>query len=245
MVSYFPLFQNTVFEQLLGILKEDDEAFPKRSLMEAMYRWLDLDEVEEILLYYGSELTGKSDTPFAVKLCDLIFSLLDISYKSFDWEVKLKAVECWLKILKMPYKIPSNFGDNSSTDENSGLLPLSLLCSKNGATNLVILLNDCDQLVREAALETLQYIREKELHASNALRTNNRVIESCYDIENIGSPSFSLREEFLAFLEKIDFQLLAESIKLADESVTNNPLSLLDDIISAAKNSDDNLLDCY
>eukprot|EP00795_Rhopilema_esculentum_P009151 gene9151-16818_t len=236
---------NMIFEKLLVIFKEDDEAFPKRSLMEAMYRWLDLAEVEKILLYYGSELTGKSETQFAAKLCDLIFNLLDISYKSFDWEVKLKAVQCWLKILKMPYKISSDFSDNSPTDTHIGVLPLSLLCSKNGATNLVIFLNDCDQLVREAALKTLQYIREKELHASNAPITNKKVIESCYDIETIGNISFSSREEFIAFLGKIDFQLLAQSIKLADESVTNNPLSLLDDIISAAKNSDDNLLDCY
>ena len=291
------LLQEIVLAKLLNTLKQDDEAFPKRSVMDVVFRWLDICKVTVMLSSMNSlEKFSDNGENFEEKLCQMILKLLIIAAEDFDWEVKLKGIQCWHKMIKIISSAIEGNEEELDTEErrvvtnDNGILQskelegkdflnedvelsinkastssnfeetvnskdrkrspekgwIKFLSKTGGSKILVNAINDCDQLVREAALKTLRCIRKK---MNVPLNTNQRPaskITSCYDLESlVADINFSEEKDFVDMLMRIDFHSLAESMKLADDHVANHSLSLLKDIIAAAQRSDDNLLDCY
>lgn len=224
--------------KFLGIFQNDDEAFPKRSIMEAIIRWLDLDEMN---LRNGSASSSDSSSDVLMKVWDFVFKVLNLAASNFDWEVKLKGIFCWQKVLALNCSETEMKNDEDIVAERKQ--NIRTVCERRGSLIMVESINDCDQLVRVAAFKTLESIHD---HLNQfTISTNRKDLTSCYEIEDREDFDFSSSDEFLRFLGRIDFKKLARSIQLADDDVVNNPSSLLNDIIAAAKDHDDNLLDCY
>ena len=291
------LLQETVLSKLLNTLKHDDEAFPKRNVMDVVFRWLDICKVTGMLFSKnGSETLSAYGEKFEEKLCQMILKSLIIAAEDFDWEVKLKGIQCWHKIIKTMSNSVERNEEELDTEErkvvtnDAGIVQskelegnnfvneeaelnidkvctspnfeetvstkdpnrspkegwIKFLCKTGGSKILFNAINDCDQLVREATLKTLRCIRKEiNLSPNTHLRPASK-ITSCYDLEIlVAEINFSEEKDLVDMLLQIDFDSLAESMKLADDHVANHSISLLKDIIAAAQHSDDNLLDCY
>lgn len=227
--------QDDVLLKLLSVFENDDEAFPKRSVMEVIYRWIDLEENRKEVLKTDLNTDCSENQSIQRKVWTLIFRIMRKAWMNFDWEVKLKGILCWAKILRNGAK-----GEEIDSDDVRNQC-LELAFANGGTSILVKSINDCDQLVRDASLKTIKSIHD---HFNTKARDEKDLpITSCHDIE--GELRFDSVDHFLRFVDTIDFEQLDESVKLADDRVVNNPLSLLNDIIAAAKHDCDNLLDCY
>ena len=231
-----------MLSKLLSLFETDDEAFPKRSIIDAIHRWLDLEE----LVYFIKENqvfteNDKTDTDEG-KVLSFIFNVLNKAHVNLDWEVKMKGILCWEKILKIGHAKGSKLESNAEITSQRNRC-LKIFCRRKGSSILIEAINDCDKLVCESAFNTLQWIQSNYIEASsNKIKPD---IASTQDFIDVHGIDFASSDQFLTFLNRIDFGQLAESIKLTDEKVINNPISLLNDIIAAAEINDDNLLDCY
>ena len=231
-----------MLSKLLRIFQEDDEAFPKRSIVDALCRWIDLNELVHFVLKYGA-CEKYDDMNFQdAKVWNFIFEVLRTASVNFDWEVKRKGILCWAKILMIGSSGEGNLAGSQKMDEQKYNC-LEMVCKRQGSSILVSALNDCDKLVCESAFHTLKWIRNNVGKRRNG--TVEMDITSVEDTMNISSSDFSSIDAFLAFIDRIEFVELEDSIKLADCDVINNPVSLLSDIIAASEANDDNLLDCY
>ena len=232
--------------KLFHLFEEDDEAFPKRSIIDAIYRWIDLTQLRRYLLDNIAFARIDQMVTYESKVWDFILKVLKKAPLNFDWEVKMKGILCWEKILKIGSEGDQALdGEELECDKDAfrrGIKCLGIVCAQQGSRILVQALNDCDKLVCDAALKTLTWIKNNciaEQHNKHAAD-----ITSCFDIK-MCDIDFSSSDSFLIFLKRIDFEELARSMRLADDKVVNNPISLLNDIIAAAQHNDDNLLDCY
>ena len=178
----------------------------------------------------------------------------------FDWEVKLRGLEFWEAVIDhfTEFKINresagtdkaksfsgealvSNASDDESLQE--GIEDCFQILFEMGALSVLSeALNDCDHMVCEKALEvlaTLQRVAHREISPLE------RYVKTSWDFQETLGKKFGLKK-FKEVLQATDIPALVQSCEAADTAIRSDPVSLIEDVLSAAEHHDENLLDCY
>ena len=151
----YSFFQSEIADKMIGTIRTDSEAFPRREAA--------------MLLKECWELFESDSTR------DEIYLILStVVPKDFDWEVKLAAIQFWKKIACLCKCISdsehcSTNGDIKSDGENSHTFVVI-----GGLQTLLELSEDYDDSVKEMAVQTLHDIRENgKLLSSDCIREEN------------------------------------------------------------------------
>ena len=181
--------------------------------------------------------------------------------RDFDWEVKLRGLEFWEAVIDCFTKFKANkesagsekaksfsgeaLVSKASNDESlreEGIEKCFHVLFEMGALSVLSeALNDCDHMVCEKALEvlaTLQRVGYREIS------TEERCVKSSRDFQETLGKEFGL-DKFKKVLQATDIPELVQSCEAADNAIRSDPVSLIEDILSAAEHHDENLLDCY
>lgn len=178
--------------------------------------------------------------------------------RDFDWEVKLRGLEFWKAVIDYFTEFKTNresagadkaksgeaLVSNASNEESlqEGFEKCFQILFEMGALSVLSeALNDCDHMVCEKALEvlaTLQRVGYREIAPLE------RYVKTSRDFQETLGKGFGL-EKFKEVLRATDIPALVQSCEAADTAIRSDPVSLIEDILSAAEHHDENLLDCY
>ena len=179
--------------------------------------------------------------------------------RDFDWEVKLRGLEFWEAVIDYftefkasresagMDKAKSHSGEavsNASNDESwqEGIEKCFEILFEMGALSILSeALNDCDHMVCEKALEILATLQRVAYREDS---TEERCLKTSRDFQETLGKGFGL-EKFKEVLQATDIPALVQSCEAADNAIRSDPVSLIEDILSAAEHHDENLLDCY
>ena len=173
------------------------------------------------------------------------------AYKDLDWEVKLRGLEFWEAVIDSFISFQGSSREKASLRSKASveeeidvenMKELFQLLFDMGALNILNeVLNDCDVMVCEKALEVLASLQNI---ANPEGIYNEQSIKTSWEFQESLGKSFDV-EKFEEVLHSADFLSLTKSTEAADNSVKSNPVSFIQDIILAASHQDENLLDCY
>ncbi|XP_056120534.1 BRCA1-associated ATM activator 1 isoform X1 [Rhinichthys klamathensis goyatoka] len=235
--------------QMMTILSQDTEGFPRRAVVKAFTSWLK-----------GSHLVTAVH-PF-------LSSVLSLGCNDFDWEVKMHTLELAEVLMEKtltccPYAI-QNFGSSEKTHLMQALSKLK----EFGLFDLLFnSLFDCDRPVCERACALLLKLRtltseSADFDSTLVLNVNgNRwgdEVQSrylnpqqakgsvCASDKRTDSDLHCIKDISLPMiLHILDLDDMQRTLKLSSDHVVNSPRSLMEDILSAAQQSEDNMVDCY
>ena len=157
-----------------------------------------------------------------------VAKILTKALQDFDWEVKLCALNFW-EIMAHHY------GDKELMSIESSFLD-------EVGTVLFSAITDCDQPVRVKGLALLEALKTRYVGL-----VENDVFH--YEGSIDGLQEFILQTKknknnsLLQTLLVIDFSELAATFQ--PDNLMHDPFSFLEDILAAASENKDNLLDCY
>ena len=196
----------------------------------------------------AEKLKGMKDF-LSVPKIDQVVKALKIASEDFDWEVKLKGVHLWDEI------IHSFFYVHEKNDELSTNSPdikerlnscVDFICSSNGSNILLCGLYDCDYPVREAAFQSLSFLQTMIKRESVTSLAGQKTLESLPDVEErLKQVDVTKSSEFSLLLLSLDLVSVGQFVKPMDTLVKSDPTSFLRDILAAARQHEENLLDCY
>ena len=288
--------QESILQQFLSILENDDEAFPRRRAIECLNLWvkashpivekrLQLGKPHQLdsanttgrnfmsppgmrtnveLLSAGelSEGIPKSDDPEKLRFVSQsegtkaptkfeIARSVCHACKDLDWEVKLRGLEFWEAVIDSFVSFQGSSREKASLRSKASveeeidvenMKELFQLLFDMGALNILNeVLNDCDVMVCEKALEVLASLQNI---ANPEGMYNEQSIKTSWEFQESLGKSFDC-EKFKDVLRSADFPSLTQSNEAADNLVRSDPVSFIQDIILAASHQDENLLDCY
>ena len=202
------------------------------------------DDPEKLRFVSQSEGT-KAPTKFeiALSVCH--------ACKDLDWEVKLRGLEFWEAVIDSFISFQGSSREKASLRSKASveeeidvenMKELFQLLFDMGALNILNeVLNDCDVMVCEKALEVLASLQNI---ANPEGMYNEQSIKTSWEFQESLGKSFDL-ETFKDVLRSADFPSLTQSNEAADSLVRSDPVSFIQDIILAASHQDENLLDCY
>ena len=141
LIGEYSFFQSEIADKMMGIIRTDSEAFPRREAA--------------MLLKECWELFETDSTRNEIYLI-----LSTVVPNDFDWEVKLAAIQFWKKIACLCKCISdsehcSTNGDIKSDEKNSHTFVVV-----GGLETLLELSEDYDDSVKEMAVQTLHEIRQ-------------------------------------------------------------------------------------
>ena len=203
---------------------------------------------------FNQSLENSKEYEFSPRICCIC--------QDFDWEVKLRGLEFWNAIIGYLWKseeenervksiaTESCLEETSDCDsyrqvEGATAEKFGRLCQSLfdiGALGVLIgALDDCDHLVCERALEILGNLQFMAFPEKCSI---TKSIKTSRDFQDRLGETFSM-SKCVEVLRMTDFQALTQSIEAADSTVRADPVSLIEDILMAASQGDENLLDCY
>lgn len=159
-----------------------------------------------------------------------LIKVLNSACQDFDWEVKIRGLDCWEALAMVDHCWDNKTSENSFTDAISKVLFDAI--------------TDCDQPVRMKAHSVVEIL--KTSLASQAEVVDNQLH---YNGSLDEFPDFVLKTQkdrscsLLRTLLAIDYSELTASFEKIN--ILQNPLPFLEDILAAASENQDNLLDCY
>ena len=169
-----------------------------------------------------THLAGKSFGPVA--------KVLSKACQDFDWEVKICALNFWEAVIHNYYNNNSLNIDESSFLNEIGAVILSAL-------------TDCDQPVRERGFALLDVLKKHlpGLSKENVLQHYDGSPNELQDfiLEKKKGNNYSLLETLFV----IDFSEFAAGYE--PSNIVHESLSFLKDVLAAASENEENLLDCY
>eukprot|EP00794_Sanderia_malayensis_P009154 gene9153-10126_t len=198
------VFKNHVsLEQLLArlilILQSDDEAFPRRAVLDLVLHWLEISTVSRQFINVSNAIHDMTSSEIdEAQIMRMLVSSLGIAALDFDWEVKTKGIQCWHKIMNIINNDCSqNYSNETITNaiENNKLSKanagrdmrenetiyapacLKILCDHGGSLILVKAIYDCDQMVRESAYSALLYAKNSLSNVCNAIEQHSNGLE--------------------------------------------------------------------
>ncbi|KAF4118982.1 BRCA1-associated ATM activator 1 isoform X1 [Onychostoma macrolepis] len=242
--------------QMMAILSQDTEGFPRRAVVQTFTSWLK-----------GSHLVTALESSLS--------SVLSLGGNDFDWEVKMHTLELAEVLMEKtltccPYAV-QNFGSSEETRFTQALIKFKDF----GLFDLLFnSLFDCDRPVCERAcallvkLRTLtaetadldhsvlvlnvcgnrwgdevqrRYLNKQQAKASvcvtNGVTGSDDGMDcGLYCIKDISLPKI---------LQILDLDDMQRMLMLSSDHVVNSPRSLMEDILSAAQQSEENIVDCY
>lgn len=180
--------------------------------------------------------------------------------RDFDWEVKLRGLEFWEAVIDYFTEFKTNrdsagtdkaksfsgeaLVSNASNDESlqEGIEKcFQILCELGALSVLSEALNDCDHMVCEKALEVLATLQRVVYREISPLE---RYVKTSRDFQETLGKRFGL-DKFKEVLQATDIPALVQSCEAADTAIRSDPVSLIEDILSASEHHEENLLDCY
>lgn len=236
-------------KQMMTILSQDTEGFPRRAVVKAFTSWLK-----------GSDLVTAVH-PF-------LSSVLSLGCNDFDWEVKMHTLELAEVLMEKTLTCCPYAVQNSGSSEKTHLMQALSKLKEFGLFDLLFnSLFDCDRPVCEKACELLLKLRTltsestdfdstlvfnvngnrwgdevqgrylNKQHAKGSVCTSDERMDSdLHCIKDISLPMI---------LHILDLDDMQRMLKLSSDHVVNSPRSLMEDILSAAQQSEDNIIDCY
>uniref|UniRef100_A0A672S1L2 Uncharacterized protein n=1 Tax=Sinocyclocheilus grahami TaxID=75366 RepID=A0A672S1L2_SINGR len=211
---------------MMNVLSQDTEGFPRRAVVKAFTSWLK-----------GSHLVTALDSSLS--------SVLSLGGNDFDWEVKMHTLELAEVLMEKtltccPYMQNVDFAEKTRLTQ-----ALSRLKDFGLFDLLFNSLFDCDRPVCEKACALL--VRLRTLTAETAdLDHSTLVLNVCgnrwgdevqlHCIKDISLPTI---------LQILDLNDMQRMLMLSSDHVVNSPQSLMEDILSAAQQREENIVDCY
>lgn len=204
------------------------------------------------------EVASKSEATKTPSGCDIARSVRH-ACRDFDWEVKLRGLEFWEAVIEYFTGFKSGKISADTRKAKSGSVSGELVsdasdvetyqaekCFKvlfdTGALNVLSeALNDCDHMVCEKALEVLTSLQHVAYPRNS---TQEQCVQTSTEFQETLGKEFGL-EKFKEVLKATDLPALVHSCEAADNALRTDPVSLIEDIILAAGQHEENLLDCY
>ncbi|XP_061456310.1 BRCA1-associated ATM activator 1 isoform X2 [Rhineura floridana] len=237
--------------RLLEILSTDSEGFPRRAVIGVFIDWL---------------REGHPDV-----LADpeqFVSRVIQAVNRDLDWEVKVTSLELANVFVAQTF---GRFGvtecpyaaDSSSASQPAHRLELlQAFCRVKLFEFLFGALRDCDRPVALRACEILLTVKskickdscleERRLELDNAaqlkeetLRGEASLCDLTLLIDNSAKTISQDPKCLILFLETMDLEGLQRSLDRSSDHLEKSPQSLLEDILSAAGNAEDNEADCY
>lgn len=239
--------------QMMSILSQDTEGFPRRAVVKTFTSWL------------------KGSNPITA-LDSSLSSVLSLGGNDFDWEVKMHTLELAEALMEKmltccPYAVQS-FSSSERTRLTQSLSKLKDL----GLFDLLLNgLFDCDRPVCEKSCQLL--LKLKRLNAEKADFDHDAlVLKACGnrwgdEVQSrfLNKQQVKASEHVLigggegtekdlhcikeiplsVILQILDLDDMQRMLKLSSDHVVNSPRSLMEDILSAAQQSEENIVDCY
>lgn len=242
--------------QMMAILSQDTEGFPRRAVVHAFTSWLK-----------GSHLTMGLESSLS--------SVLSLGGSDFDWEVKMLTLELAEVLMEKTLACCPYAVQNSGSSEETRFMQALIKFKDFGLFDLLFnSLFDCDRPVCEKAcallikLRTLiaeiadldnsilflnlcgnrwgdevqgRYLNKQQAKASVCVKNGATGSDEGMDcglhcIKNISLPNI---------LQILDLDDMQKMLTLSSDHVVNSPRSLMEDILSAAQHSEENIVDCY
>ncbi|XP_028409033.1 uncharacterized protein LOC114531616 [Dendronephthya gigantea] len=212
------LSEEKVLNYIVNAFQKEEESFPRRAVVDILRLWLETEH-SIILMYLKDKFTSTTVAKVLNKACE-----------DFDWEVKLCALNFWETMLNYYCeKINVSLSIDYSWFEEICLVVLSAI-------------TDYDQPVREKGMVILQRIKMEYVHQSPQDELNYH--GSLDDLRN-----FTLQMKQQKNYSLLQTLLVLNLNELEDQfqtnSLTQDPVSFLEDILAAASENQHNLLDCY
>uniref|UniRef100_A0A673GMK7 BRCA1-associated ATM activator 1-like n=1 Tax=Sinocyclocheilus rhinocerous TaxID=307959 RepID=A0A673GMK7_9TELE len=241
--------------QMMIVLSQDTEVFPRRAVVKAFTSWL------------------KGSHPLTA-LDSSLSSVLSLGGNDFDWEVKMHTLEL-AEVLMEKTLTCCPYMQNVDFSEKTCLTQALSRLKDFGLFDLLFnSLFDCDRPVCEKAcallvrLRTLtaetadldhsalvlnvcgnrwgdevqrRYLKKQQAKASvcatdGATGSDERTDSELHCIKDISLPTI---------LQILDLNDMQRMLMLSSDHVVNSPQSLMEDILSAAQQSEENIVDCY
>lgn len=241
---------------MMAILSQDTEGFPRRAVVQAFTSWLK-----------GSHLITALELSLS--------SVLSLGGSDFDWEVKMHTLELAEVLMEKtltccPYAV-QNFGSSEETRftqalikfKNFGLFDLLFnslfdcdrpVCEKACALlvklrtltaetadldNSLLVLNVCGNRWGDEVQS--RYLNKQQAKTSvcetnGAIGSDERTDSELQCIKDISLPMI---------LQILDLNDMQRMLMLSSDHVVNSPQSLMEDVLSAAQQSEENTVDCY
>ncbi|XP_056317942.1 BRCA1-associated ATM activator 1 isoform X2 [Danio aesculapii] len=239
--------------QMMSVLSQDTEGFPRRAVVKTFTSWL------------------KGSNPITA-LNSFLSSVLSLGGNDFDWEVKMHTLELAEVLTEKtttccPYSVPS-FTSSERTRLTQSLSKLKDL----GLFDLLLNgLFDCDRPVCEKSCKLLLKLKRLTAesvdfdHDALVLKAcgnrwgdevqrrfhNKQQAKASVCVLNGGGEGTEkdlhcIQEIPLSvILQILDLDDMERMLKLSSDHVVNSPRSLMEDILSAAQQSEENIVDCY
>ncbi|XP_070580118.1 BRCA1-associated ATM activator 1-like [Ptychodera flava] len=259
-LSNSQLSQEKVVAEIIGVLLHDEEAFPRRAAAKAILSWF--TGHSEIRMYVLKQHSCKrhhqketcserNDIPSDEAILDeanetaekTVYEAMVHASKDWDFEVKLLTLGFWKSVVD--HFLPDNRINEVNTSDKkltAAELPscdqiwhgLLEMWSTGGLTCLKEAMDDCDRLVAEKACRIVLNLKDR-LQADDNFNTDPET----------KNKNFKELAAFVSHVLTSDLtSILAEKTKSIDV-YEENPLSLLEDILSCEATNAENILDCY
>ncbi|KAJ6655923.1 hypothetical protein lerEdw1_004508 [Lerista edwardsae] len=222
-----------VAARLLEVLSADSEGFPRRAVVGVFTDWLQEG--------HPAVLAGRE--PF-------VASVIQAVSGDLDWEVKVSGLEL------AEVFAAQTLGQPSPASQPAGLpSPLQTCCRVKLFDFLLGALGDCDRPVALKACKVLMAVKAKICTDSSPREgprvgpeeTGRGVAAGLATLPEGASPGPLPREpkHVLLLLESLDLEGLQRSLDRSSDFLESSPESLLQDILTAARNVAENEADCY
>uniref|UniRef100_A0A8C1XSJ5 BRCA1-associated ATM activator 1 n=1 Tax=Cyprinus carpio TaxID=7962 RepID=A0A8C1XSJ5_CYPCA len=242
--------------QMMIALSQDTEGFPRRAVVKAFTSWLK-----------GSHPVTALDSSLS--------SVLSLGGNDFDWEVKMHTLELAEVLMEKTLTCCPYIVQNVDFSEKTHLTQALSRLKDYGLFDLLFnSLLDCDRPVCEKAcallvrLRTLtaetadldhsalvlnvcgnrwgdevqsRYLNKQQAKTSvcetnGAIGSDERTDSELQCIKDISLPMI---------LQILDLNDMQRMLMLSSDHVVNSPQSLMEDVLSAAQQSEENTVDCY
>ncbi|KAJ8372849.1 hypothetical protein AAFF_G00276220 [Aldrovandia affinis] len=240
--SYLVL-QEDLARRFVGILAEDTEGFPRRAVIRVFTLWL-------------------TSPPPAEDLEESLSTVLALGSEDLDWEVKVHTLELAQILINQilaqsghsmcPYDVIPPVMRSSGTNLTDSLHMLQQL-KIFGV--LFKGLFDCDRPVAQMACSILLSL--KGLISGNSSVRGGSVVHELQGqswvqnalkehLEKLNVAADSQKSMgFVEILSVLDLEDMQQTLGQSSDYLENSPRSLMEDILTATRVSEDNIVDCY
>ncbi|XP_041063407.1 BRCA1-associated ATM activator 1 isoform X1 [Carcharodon carcharias] len=229
--------KGNILSYLLDVLNQDTEGFPRRAAVKVLADWLK-----------NSHMLGSCE------LENFVPVILKIGSNDLDWEVKVHSLELAEAFMDQsasnlsisPYAAVLSNNTHSTQVKTF----LQTLCDVGIFTILFHALWDCDRPVAQKACEILMKLKTIASGADNAEVHNkpnghkpNR--ESFGDWLYYSSLNLQNVNDVIEVMIALDLEFQHQQLIRSSDHIESSLRSLLQDILAAAENSEDDGADCY
>ncbi|XP_051876872.1 BRCA1-associated ATM activator 1 [Pristis pectinata] len=233
----FTAVKGNILSHLLDILNQDTEGFPRRAVVKVFVDWV------------------KNSHKFcSCEMSDVVPVVLKIGSYDLDWEVKLYSLELaeafidWsaFNLSLNPYAIA--LPNNICSTQVRGFV--QNLCDTGIFDILFHALWDCDRPVAQKACKILMKLKMIVSHADNieiaknlnGYKPNSESFNSWLSHNDLNLKNVN---DVLEVLIALDLECQHQHLACSSDHIESSLRSLLQDILAAAENSEENDADCY